>query len=370
MSFKDYLQNTAKEIDNELDVFFQEFRSDIERVSPRLLPFVEDFADACRGGKRIRGSLVVLGYEMSQKGTSLTRGLSTSRGRFFEGSGRGNKLEVKSGILKVAVAYEIFQAAILAHDDIIDRSKFRRGKLSLYAKLGGDHLGESLAICLGDIGFFLAFKMIARSRFDEGKKNRIFEIFSDMAFDTSIGELLDVDLGVRAEEAADITDVIAVYEFKTAYYTIAAPLLMGGVLGGLDDNKLVAIRKYGQNLGIAFQIQDDINDIFSDKKRLGKDIGGDIKEGKRTLLYVYAKKNSNRRQREILEKYYGDSQIGQEEIGEVKEVLSETGALKYAQAETNRYSKTAKGFVSEITGNEAFRKMFVEMVEYFGSREL
>ncbi len=376
MRFNDFLQNTAGEIDKELENFFQEWSKDIEHISSRLLPLTNALADGCLGGKRIRGTLVVLGYELGNfvnrphPSPLPPRGLVSSKRRL---PGEGE-------IMKVAAAYEIFQAAILVHDDIIDKSLLRRGKPSLYSRLGGGHAGESLAICLGDIGFFLAFQLIASTGFPEKEKNRALSIFCKTMLETGIGELLDVELARLRPSNAHATagkqgscgqaneamgDVITVYKFKTAYYTITAPLLLGAVLGGLSDSSLSTIRIFGQNLGIAFQIQDDINDIFSDKKKLGKELGGDIKEGKQTLLYLYAKEHTNKQQGELLKKYYGNRAIGAEEIEAVKNVLVETGALEYIRAEAKKYSQEAKESIHEITLDERFQKMFLEMTEYF-----
>ncbi len=352
MHFKDFLKDSAKEIDKELELYFTKWSRDVEHISPRLLPYANALADACRGGKRIRGALVKLGYMMAN----------------------GERMANRNEILKVAVAFEIFQAAILAHDDIIDKSLLRRGKPSLYSQLGGDHSGVSRAICLGDIGFFLAFQLIAASDFPDKSKNNALGFFSRMMLDTGIGELLDVELGQIPPNPPLIKggnggflydDVITVYKFKTAYYSISAPLMVGGVLGGLEDYKINAIRIFGQNLGIAFQIQDDINDIFSEEKLLGKELGGDIKEGKQTLLYIYAKEHANRKQRDLLKKYYGNSEIGLPELADIKEVFKKSGALEYASSEAERYAHKATESIPEITQNEKFRKMFFEMAEYF-----
>lgn len=354
MNFREYLHNTAKEIDKELENFFKKWTGEAGKISLRLLPLSSALADACRGGKRIRGALVMLGYKMA--------------------NGEWQMANRTSDIIRAAVAYEIFQAAILAHDDIIDKSLLRRGKPSLYAWLGGDHIGKSLAICLGDIGFFLAFKLIAESGFPEKEKNKALAIFSETMLETGIGELLDVELGnsrngeakpAFAKGYSEVKDIITVYEFKTAYYTITAPLLLGAVLGGLPYSSLAAIRIFGHNLGIAFQIQDDINDIFFEKKQLGREPGGDIREGKQTLLYVYARQHANKKQYQLLEKFYGNSVIGSAEIGVVKNVLVETGALEYVCAEAKKYSQKAKESIPGITKSEKFGEMFLEMTEYF-----
>jgi geranylgeranyl diphosphate synthase type I len=345
MSFKDFLQISASEIDSELESFFADWGKDVEHISPRLLPFIDVLVDGCRGGKRIRGALVKLGYEM----------------------GQGKEGGVGQEILKVAAAVEIFQMAILCHDDIIDKSLLRRGKPSMYARLGGDYEGISKAICLGDIGYFLVFQIISKSGFPERQKNILMEVFSKMMLETTIGELLDFELTVKKEvdDVVDSQEVINVYKYKTAHYTISGPLLIGAVLGGLKEEQIRGINIFGHNLGIAFQIQDDINDIFLERDKLGKDPGGDIKEGKQTLLYLYAREHTDGEGKKILDKYFGKSELSDVEIGKVKDVFQTSGALEYAKKQVEEYAKSARGAIGGVSRDGVYREMLSEMTDYF-----
>lgn len=354
MNFKSFLQNSARKIDKELEAIFHNWSKDVDQVSPRLYPYANALAETCGGGKRIRGALVMLGYEMACGGWHVAGG--SEAGKAVIGSDRE--------ILKVAAGYEIFQAAILAHDDIVDKSELRRGKPSLYSRMGGDFAGISKAICLGDIGFFLAFKIISDSGFPDKVKNKALKIFSQAMLDTGLGELLDIDLAT-GQKLIEVSDIISVYTYKTAFYTITTPLQLGAVLRGASDDKLEPIKLYGQNLGIAFQIKDDINDIFKENKGLGKEPGGDIKEGKKTLLYLNANENIDEKQRKILNKYYGNPNIGQDEMDLVKDVLQKSGSLEYSQKEVEKYAKKAKKYIRHITSNEEYRNLLIEMAEYF-----
>jgi len=357
MNFRDFLHNSAGEIDQELSLFFKDWSKEIEQVSKRFIPYGDALSDACRGGKRIRGALVLFGY-------GLAESKKPHPNPFLRGE--GIKIMINRDILRVAVAVEIFQAAILGHDDIIDKSDLRRGEPSLYVRCGGGHEGVSKAICLGDIGFFLAFKIIAGSGFGEKKKNKALRVFSETMLDTGLGELLDVDLSMSdRKDSIETGDVVNVYRLKTAYYTISAPLVIGGILGGLKNTQLDAIKLFGQYLGIAFQIKDDINDIFSGKDKLGKDAGGDIKEGKQTLLYLYATGHVNGQQKKILEDFYGNLEIGEKEIDQVRGVLRECGALRFAEEEVERYVGKAKKYISKISDGNDYKKMLLEMCEVF-----
>ena len=233
MDFSSYLQESAVQIDRFLDKFLTEWVQEISKVSPKLTKLAQVFAETCRGGKRIRGTLVVLGFQLA---AHLP----------------GVRAHLEGEIVKIAVAYEIFHAAILAHDDIIDQSPTRRGQPSLYKRVGVEQ-----AITLADGGFFLAIKIIAESNFEDKLKNQALRFFAQTMVDTAIGQMLDVS-HVDPELTAKL---------KTARYTISGPLKLGAILAGAESDSAGAeehliriLGDFGEAAGVAFQIRDDILD--------------------------------------------------------------------------------------------------------------
>lgn len=215
MNFRNYLKETAEKLDRE-----------IEKILEKSLPPVtKDFISSCQGGKKIRGVLTILGYELAHLG--------------------GVKDHLPGEIVKIAAAYEIMHTAILIHDDIMDQSQKRRGKPSLYKKVG-----VSKAITLADYGFFLAIKLISESKFPDKYKTQALKLFAQVMMDTAVGQIMDLE-GL---------DKIATAKLKTAQYTIAGPLKLGAVLAGVKSDLLNKLDQFGENLGIAYQIQDDILD--------------------------------------------------------------------------------------------------------------
>ncbi len=214
MEFSEYLSKSAKEIDREVEKILNDYLKEAGKVDQKLIPLLTAFKESCQGGKRIRGVLVKLGYEVGS-----------------------SKFKVQSSklkeVLRVSAAYEIFHAAILAHDDIMDQSPRRRNQPSLYKKVG-----VSEAITLGDLGFFLAMKIISNA------------LFVKIALDTAIGQLLDLKKA----------NSLITARFKTAGYTIAGPLQLGASLAGANSKLLKLLGQFGEDLGIAFQIRDDILD--------------------------------------------------------------------------------------------------------------
>lgn len=237
MDFKKYLKKTAKELDGEVDGILKEQLEEAKKTDKKLIPLIKTFAKSCQGGKRIRGALVKLGYELA----SVKR--------------KGESVKGKKEIIKIGAAYEIIHTAILAHDDIIDKSLIRREKPSLYAALGNNHYGISQAISLADYGFFLAFKIISDNIHLGGVKahlrgDKAAGLFSRTMIETAFGQMLELKKA----------NPFLVMKLKTACYTIAGPLQIGAVLGGADQKLISVLGEFGESLGTAYQIKDDILD--------------------------------------------------------------------------------------------------------------
>lgn len=343
MDFQSYLKNTALEIEEKLNEFLENWSRETAAKSSKLSRLSQTFIEASQGGKRLRGVLVRLGYEMAGR-------------------------EYNPEILKGGVAYEIFQTAILAHDDIIDQSPLRRGKPTLWQALGGDHYGISQTICLGDIGFFLAYKLISESNFPEKEKNQAISIFTQTMLETALGEILDIELP-HLKEVNSQKDVETIFRLKTAKYTLVGPLQLGVILGGGNNNLLDDIKRFGDDLGIAFQIQDDILGIFGDEKSVGKSVTSDAEEGKITLLYLHALKYGSGEQKGLLEKYYGKGKIGVIELEKIRKVFWETGALEACQKRAQELVVSAKKVIEGMEVSSEYKKLLMEMADFLVDRQ-
>lgn len=342
MNFKDYLKATANDIDSFLKSYNEKQVSNISAISKKMEKLITVFADACEGGKRLRGTLVKLGYEFVASPTDE--------------------------ILKPALAYEIFQTAILAHDDIIDQSPIRRGKPSIYTELGGNHYGISQTICLGDIGLFLSNQLIVDTSFDEKAKNQAISSFIDTQYKTGVGELLDIELPY-SEGKISIEDILAVYEYKTAYYTIIGPLFLGAILGNAGNDLLIKLKEFGKNLGIAFQIKDDILGVFGEENVIGKSITTDIEEGKITTLWHYAYESADNNQKQILDRIYGQENTSSEDLLKIRDVFTTTGALNKSNEMIEKYVTAARKEIPNMPISETHMNMLEELCELMINRK-
>jgi geranylgeranyl diphosphate synthase type I len=315
--FNDFYKRTAKEINKCLKDFNESL---VKEKTGYLKENLELLKNLNSDGKLIRGFLIALGYKMLKEDVNYSYYLS--------------------------LAYELFQTSILIHDDIIDNDNLRRGKDTIhYAnykkyKSLNEHdakkTSESIAICIGDYGFFKVNEIIINNYKNSPHFAKLFKYYNDIVLKTVEGEIVDVVLSFEGKYNAvekDLEDnIMLIYKLKTAFYTIIGPLCLGLILGGAEDEKLKDIQIFGEKIGIAFQIQDDILGIYAD---MGKVIGSDIKEFKQTILYCYTLKNEKYKN-ELL-KYYGKENITELEIQETRRIFKECGAYEYATNLMNKY---------------------------------
>ncbi len=191
--------------------------------------------------------------------------------------------------MPVAMAVELFHNFTLLHDDIMDNAAMRRGKPSVYAKWGGN-----VAILSGDAMLITAYKYLADA--DADKLPRVMQLFNNMALEVCEGQQYDMDF--EQKEEVSVEDYIQMIERKTSAL-LSGSALIGATLAGASEDDNRKIYRFATELGLAFQLQDDMLDSYGDEA-LGKKIGGDILEGKQTYLMVQALNRANAEEREIL----------------------------------------------------------------------
>jgi geranylgeranyl pyrophosphate synthase len=312
------LATYKKLIDDDIAAYTEHLR---KTIAPQYGVFVaevetETFLDVLgRGGKRIRGGLVMAGYEM--------------RG------GRDQKM-----IVQAARAIEMLHAYILMIDDIQDRSFLRRGKPTAHKmteayhqnqgwKGDAAHTGISLALNAAIAGAHNAQMVLANLDADPELRLKVLSITNRTMTITAHGQTLDI-INELVESPAE-ADIERVLEWKTALYTVINPLQVGMVLAGAQCEVTTAITPYGQHAGRAFQITDDILGIYGDEKDLGKTPGDDIREGKGTILTLYALAHAAPADKKILQKCLGNPDLTTQDFETCKRILKDSGALKYAQ---------------------------------------
>ena len=191
--------------------------------------------------------------------------------------------------MPAAMAVEVFHNFTLLHDDIMDNADVRRGKPSVFAKWG-----ENVAILSGDAMLITAYKYLAQ--LDAERLSRVMPIFNEMALEVCEGQQYDMDF--ESMERVAVEEYIQMIERKTSAL-LSGSATIGATLAGASDDDVKKIYRFATELGLAFQLQDDMLDSFGDEA-LGKKIGGDILEGKQTYLMVQAMSRASNDEREVL----------------------------------------------------------------------
>lgn len=187
----------------------------------------------------------------------------------------GEKIE-KS--LSAALAIEVFHNFTLMHDDIMDEAPLRRGKDTVHKKWN-----TNTAILSGDAMMIMSYQLLSESQTTD--LSEVLHIFSKMALDVCEGQQLDMDFGNSPSVTED--DYLHMIRLKTSVL-LGAALEIGALIGGANTKERNLIYEFGVNMGIAFQLQDDLLDIYGDPEKFGKQIGGDIIENKKTFLLINA----------------------------------------------------------------------------------
>ncbi len=228
------------------------------------------------GGKRMRPVLMLLTYNIF-----------------------ANDVEMA---VEAAMAVEIFHNFTLLHDDIMDNAAMRRGRESVYAKWG-----SNIAILSGDVMLIEAYKHLQNTPSD--KLPQVFERFNTMAAEVCEGQQYDMDF--EQQEKVSVTEYTKMIELKTAAL-LSGSVTIGARLAGASEEDINRLDRFATEVGIAFQLQDDLLDSFGDE-RLGKKIGGDILEGKKTYLMIMAMSHANEEQREVLRTTHLRSDLSDDE---------------------------------------------------------
>jgi len=278
---------------------------------------------AMRPGKRIRGALAIIGYEM------------------FGGTRKQTGLDL-------ALAVELVQNYLLIVDDVMDRSEQRRGGETVhrqyrrmlerdYALDDAGRLGDMLGINAGLIMQHLAAR--ALNGIDEAPERivRAEHLFQTNIAATGFGQM--DDLMNEAGQALDLDGTRRMYILKSSYYSFINPLQLGAVLAGADDEQLVPIREFGEQAGLAFQLQDDIIGMFGDEHTTGKSSMDDLREGKMTFLMRHALSHADDAQLQVLKAALGNKDVTAEQHAEVRAMLESLGSREYAKREAQRAAR-------------------------------
>ena len=331
-------------------------------ISPELSPFVDFSRQFLSGGKRFRalfcywGWQSVAGPEPSDPDADLTP------------------------VVTAAAALEVFHAAALVHDDIIDNSDTRRGAASahkLFENLHGSlgwvgapaDFGRAAAILLGDLLLGWSDELLEEGiagLTDRGAAVRARSEFNLMRTEVTAGQYLDI-LEERAwathPEAELFDRALRVITYKSAKYSVQAPLVIGAAMAGASAAQLQALREFGLPLGIAYQLRDDLLGVFGDAAVTGKPSGDDLREGKRTVLVALARDLLTPDDRRHLDAELGDDSLTPERIAVVQGMILASGAVDRVESLIADYVAEADAVLEAAPLSAAARRQLQRLSE-------
>lgn len=258
-------------------------------------------------------------------------------------------------LVTAGAAVELLHAFALIQDDVMDRSSRRRGEPTVHEVLAADYragdlrvdserrsdrpataahgdpawFGYSAAILASDLAVAWSTEVLAEAPVQPDRTDRVRRLFADLRVEVIGGQYLDLRLAGLDDATAD--DALRVALLKSGRYTVTRPLQLGAAIGETTDEVDRVLAVYGDAIGVAFQLRDDVLGLFGDPDRTGKSAVSDIREGKRTMLVIAALERANELQRSVLLETLGDPDVDETGADRVRQIVEETGTLAYVE---------------------------------------
>jgi len=284
------------------------------------------------GGKRMRPILTLLGAELFGQEKELA--------------------------MKAALAIEVFHNFTLIHDDIMDEAPLRRNQATIHSKWN-----QSVAILSGDVLFVKAYELLAQQQ--SGDLRFLLELFNRTAIEVCEGQQLDMDFESRNDVTVD--EYIEMIRLKTSVL-LGCALEFGAVSANASEEDCANIYDFGVNVGLAFQIQDDILDLYADPEKFGKQVGGDVLSNKKTMLYLKALEFATEEQLETLKQLY-NHQDPIEKVSKTRQLFSEIGARKECEKMMEAYYQKALEAIQKLSPDESHKQVLIQLADYLLVRE-
>ena len=283
------------------------------------------------GGKRIRPALCLLGNELFA--------------------------EIKQDAYQVATAVELFHNFTLIHDDMMDAASLRRGMQTVHTKYN-----SNIALLSGDVMLIKAYEYIAKINTEYLAKT--LSLFNKTAAEVCEGQQLDMDF--EQQQNVSLDDYIKMIGLKTSVL-LAAALQMGAIIGGASEGNCKHIYQFGLNLGIAFQIQDDYLDAFGNPEKFGKEVGGDIKQNKKTFLFLHTLEVANDEQKKQIEILIETNPANK--VEQMLSIFKDCNVDAWANELKEKYYQLAMKNLEDIAVTETRKKPLMELANFLIERE-
>ena len=349
-----YFAPVKERVAEALRDFFAGKRAALSAINPlgpdagdRLLEFALE-------GKMIRACLVPLGFALGSTGSSIEN--------------------APPAAILAGAAMELFQSGLLVHDDIMDRDHTRRGRATIfqqYAEAASrqnsadpGHVGEALGICAGDVAFFLAFEILARLDAPGDVRVALLGLCARELTAVGIAQMQDVAWGATSADVGD-DEIVRMYRYKTGRYSFSLPLMAGATIAGAGPETLGQLESAGEAIGELFQIRDDELGLFGDERELGKPVGSDVREGKKTLLYARLMARARGKDRARLARIFGNRGATRRDLEFVRERALSLGVKESIDATGRELRGKALALIDAMrTGSAADRDALRALLDF------
>ena len=308
------------------------------------------FVPFCLKGKMIRGGLLVLGWEMNASRRSPP----------------------PREVLQAAAAIEVLHSSLLIHDDIMDNDRLRRGERTIFAQYeqagrrarASDpaSFGRSMGTCAGDAGYFLACEALARLSMDPHRKASLISLISRELTYVAVAQMQDLAFAA-SPRVPSREDVLALYLYKTARYTFSLPLMAGALMAGASAAVQRRLSDLGERLGVIFQVRDDEMGIFGSERQTGKPVGSDIREGKKTLLYLELLRRAKGKEKRALAGMLGKADLTPAQSRRISEAIESLGARKTLQDVAEGLAAEARRIIASLSIPEEHSRILSEICD-------
>ena len=319
-------------VQERIDEFLEERAPLLTAIAPEIDDFLGFSRDLLSGGKRFRALFCYWGWQ-----SVSTPGIG------FDVAEDVSSVDFPS-VVTAAAALEVFHAAALVHDDIMDNSDTRRGRPAAHKRFESLHtenawlgsprtFGDSAGLLLGDLLLGWSdevFDSGLRTLSDPAAATAARAEFNLMRTEVTVGQYLDIveeNAWRNHPESELLPRAHRVIVFKSAKYSVEAPLAIGAALGGASAEQTASLRGFGLPLGVAYQLRDDLLGVFGDPEVTGKPAGDDLREGKRTVIIALARTALPANARTMLDELLGDPELDAQQVQILQGIIRESGAI-------------------------------------------
>ena len=321
---------TAKEVFDLLRDDLVAIEQELGRDAASSVSTITEIAEHLRngGGKRIRPTLLLLAaHALDYKG---------------------------QGAIRLGAVVEMVHTATLVHDDIIDGADTRRGRPSANATWGNEK-----CVLAGDWLYMQAFKVAL-----EEKSLRVLELLIGLTQQMVEGELLQIQKLGRAVSEAEYYDLI----FRKTACLFSVSMRLGAVLAGASEEQEAQLAAYGKNVGLAFQIVDDVLDLTATEEVLGKPVASDLREGKATLAVIHSMDHGTAADRQAIKRVLDDRGFTRTTRDELQQILTKNGSVEYAMGVADRYAELSRQALASLADSD-YKRALLWVPDFVVARE-